>query len=149
MIARARHILVKTDEFLSASEAEHRLAGIRERIVNGEDFGELARVHSDDALSGAKGGELGWIMPGELTGSVEAAMNDLEIGEVSQPVQSPFGFHLLEVLERKTENMGEEVARARARSQLVAQKSEERYVQWLIRLRDEAYVEILDEEFKP
>lgn len=139
-----RHILMRTDEFLSDAEAEHRLEQLRERILNGEDFNELARVHSDDTLSAAKGGELGWISPGELVPAFEEEMQRLKPGEVSVPIQSPFGFHIIEVLDRRQKNMGEEATRARARAQLVARKSDERYEQWLRKLRDESFVEILE-----
>ena len=143
-----RHILIRTDEFLSEDEAKHRLEGIRERIVNGEDFGQLAQIHSADSISASKGGELGWVMPGELTGSFEDAMNELNEGELSEPVQSPFGLHLIQVLDRREENMGEAVTRGRARAQLVQQKSEERYQRWLRQLRNNAYVEILDQDLR-
>jgi len=143
-----RHILIKTDEFLSQSEAEHRVEQLRERVLNGESFPDLARVHSDDPISAIKGGDLGWVMPGELTGSFEDAMGKLKAGEVSEPVFSPFGFHLIQVLDRRQQNMGEEVTRGRARAQLVAQKSEERYESWLKRMRDQSYVEILDDNLK-
>lgn len=143
---KVRHILIRTDEFLSETEAKYRLAEITDRIRNGADFGELARVHSDDAISAGKGGELGWVMPGELTGSFEAAMEGLGIGVLSEPVQSPFGFHLIEVLDRRQQNMGDAVTRGRARGQLVAEKSEEKYEDWVQRLRDQSYIEILDED---
>lgn len=140
-----RHILMKVDEFLSESEAAQRLDEIRDRILNGEDFAELARIHSDDPVSAAQGGDLGWVMPGELTGPFEAEMNVLEPGEISRPLRSSFGLHLIQVLERRQENMGEEVMRGRARAQLISQKTDEEYEQWLRRLRDEAFVEILDQ----
>lgn len=140
-----RHILMRTDEFLSDSEAQHRLDQLRERILNGEDFANLARVHSDDTVSAAKGGELGWVNPGEMVPAFEDVMGKLQPGEISEPVQSPYGFHIIEVLDRRQKNMGEEATRARARAQLVAQKSDERYEQWLRRLRDESFVEILEQ----
>ena len=141
---KVRHILMRTDEFLSDSEAQYRLQQLRERVLNGEDFSELARIHSDDTLSAAKGGELGWVSPGELVPAFEEAMRQLNPGDISEPVQSPFGFHVIEVLDRRQQVMGEEVTRARARAQLVAQKSDERYEQWLRRLRDGSFVEILE-----
>ena len=140
-----RHILLRTDEFLSEAEAKHRIEQLRERIVNGEDFTALARVHSDDPISATKGGDLGWVSTGELTASFEEAMSKLEPGATSEPVQSPFGWHLIQVLDRRETQMGSEATRGRARAQLVAQKSEERYDQWLRRLRDEAFVEILED----
>lgn len=145
---RVRHILIKTDEFLSEAEASHRLEQIRERVLNGDDFAELARVHSDDPVSAIKGGDLGWVMPGEVTGAFEDEMSRLSIDQISHPVKSPFGLHIIQVRERREQNMGEEVTRARARAQLIAQKSDERYDTWLRRLRDESFVNILDEELK-
>ena len=145
---KVRHILFRTDEFLSQSEAEHRVEQIRERILNGDDFAELAQVYSNDPISATKGGELGWVMPGELTGSFEETMNKLDVRELSGPVLSPFGLHLIQVLDRRQQNMGKEVTRGRARAQLVAEKSGERYEDWLRRLRDESYVEILDDSLK-
>ena len=142
---QVRHILMRTDEFLSNSEAQHRMEQLRERILNGEDFSELARIHSDDTVSAAKGGELGWVSPGELVPAFEETMGRLQPGEISQPIQSPFGFHIIEVLDRRQKIMGSEATRARARAQLVAQKSDERYEQWLRRLRDESFVEILEQ----
>jgi peptidyl-prolyl cis-trans isomerase SurA len=145
---KVRHILFRTDEFLSQAEAEQRVEQIRERILNGEDFAKLAQVYSNDPISATKGGELGWVMPGELTGSFEDAMSKLDVREMSGPVLSPFGLHLIQVLDRRQQNMGKEVTRGRARAQLVAEKSEERYEDWLRRLRDESYVEILDDGLK-
>lgn len=142
---KVRHILIRVDEFLSESEAEHRVHQLRERILNGESFADLARVHSADPMSAVKGGELGWTMPGELTGSFEEAMSKLAPGELSGPVFSPYGFHLIQVEDRREKNMGKEVTRGRARARLVAQKSDERYESWLRRLRSEAYIEILDD----
>ena len=145
---QVRHILIRTDEFLSQSEAENRIEQLRERVLNGEDFAQMARVHSADPISATKGGELGWVMPGELTGSFEDAMNKLDIGELSESVLSPFGLHLIQVLDRREQNMGKEVTRGRARAQLVAEKSKESYEEWLRRLRDESYVEILDKNLR-
>ena len=142
---KVRHILMRTDEFLSEAEAKHRLEQLRERVLNGEDFSVLARVHSDDPLSATKGGDLGWVSEGELTGTIEEAMGKLEPGVISEPIQSAFGWHLIQVMDRREQRMGDEATRGRARAQLVAQKSEERYEQWLRRLRDESFVEILEE----
>lgn len=143
-----RHILMKTDEFLSEAEAGHRLEEIRNRVINGDDFAELARVYSADPVSAARGGELGWVSPGELTGPFEQVMNNLKPGEISRPVQSSFGLHLIQVLDRREQVAGEKVTRARARGQLMGQKSDELYEQWLRRLSDESYIEILDDELK-
>ena len=119
---------------------------LRERLANGAaKFEDLARLYSNDGSAG-KGGDLGWIYPGDTVPDFERAMNSLKPGEVSQPVESPFGFHLIEVLERKTEEVSRERQRLLARQTLREQKLEEAYEDWLRQLRDRAYVEYrLDE----
>ena len=94
-----RHILFKTNELVSENEARNRLRALKERLENKADFAELARVHSEDA-SAARGGDLGWILPGDTVPEFERAMNALKPGEISDPVRTPFGWHLIQVLER-------------------------------------------------
>jgi peptidyl-prolyl cis-trans isomerase SurA len=142
---RARHILIKTNELVSESEARNRLRALKERLDNKANFAELARVHSEDA-SASKGGELGWLSPGDTVPEFERAMNLLKPGEISEPVQSPFGWHLIQVLERRTEDMSKERQRLLARQQLRARKSDEAYQEWVRQLRDKAYVELRLEE---
>ncbi len=143
---RARHILVRTSEVVSESEARRRLADLRERIVSGQaDFGEMARVHSDDN-SAARGGELDWIYPGDTVPDFERALNELKVGEISQPVKTPFGYHLIQVLERRSADMSPERRRLQARQALRERKSEEAYQEWLRQVRDQAYVELRLEE---
>ena len=99
---RARHILVRTSEVVSENEARRRVADLRERITNGgADFAALAKAHSDDTASAARGGELDWIYPGDTVPDFERALQELRPGELSQPVKTPFGYHLIEVLERR------------------------------------------------
>ncbi len=136
----ARHILIKVNELVSASEAQHKLADLRERLANGASFAELARLFSQDG-SASKGGDLGWIYPGDTVPEFERAMNILPIGEVSQPVQTPFGFHLIEVLERRVQDASNDRQRARVRQVLRERKLDEAYQDWLRQLRDRAYVE--------
>lgn len=140
----ARHILVKTSELISDAEARRRLVGLRERIDNGADFAELARLHSTD-LSAAKGGDLGWVSPGDTVPDFERAMNQLKPGEVSQPVRSPFGWHLIQVLERRVD-VSAERQRQVARQALRERKADEAYQDWLRQMRDRAYVEYRAEE---
>lgn len=137
---RARHILIKVNELVSSDEARHKLAILKERIDNGADFAELARLHSND-LSAAKGGDLGWLYPGDTVPDFERAMDALKPGEISAPVQSPFGWHLIQVLERKSAEAGEERKRLLARQALRERKADEAYEDWLRQLRDRAYVE--------
>jgi peptidyl-prolyl cis-trans isomerase SurA len=142
---RARHILIKSSEVVSEADARRRLAGLRERIVGGADFAELARLNSQDGTA-ARGGELGWVHPGDTVPEFERAMNALKPGELSEPVRSPFGFHLIQVLERRTTDMSAERQRLQARQQLRERKSEEAYQEWLRQLRDRTYVELRLEE---
>ena len=142
---RARHILIKVNELVSEAEARRKLVGLKERIDNGADFAELARLQSND-LSAAKGGDLGWLYQGDTVPEFEAAMDALKINQISQPVQSPFGFHLIEVLERRTENATDERQRLAARQVLRDRKSDEAYQDWVRQIRDRAYVEYRVEE---
>ncbi len=143
--ARARHILIKVNELVSAAEAKRKLVSLKERLDNGADFAELARLHSND-LSAAKGGDLGWLYQGDTVPEFEAAMDALKINQISQPVQSPFGFHLIEVLERRTENATDERQRLAARQVLRERKADEAYQDWVRQIRDRAYVEYRVEE---
>lgn len=137
---RARHILIKTSEVLSDTEAEARLLALRERVVNGADFGELAKANSAD-LSAAKGGDLGWVNPGDTVPEFERAMNALKPGEVSPAVRSPFGWHLIQVMERRQQDVTEERKRNAARAILRDRKAEAAYDDWLRQLRDSTYVD--------
>lgn len=139
--ARVRHILIRTNEILSETEARARLIGLRERIENGTDFGEIARLHSQDG-SASKGGELGWVSPGETVPDFERTVNQLKIGELSQPVKTEFGWHLIQVLERRSEDMSKERQRLAARQALRNRKSDEAYEEFVRQLRDKAFVDL-------
>ena len=143
---RMRHILIRTNEAVSESDARRRLETLRERIVTGgEDFGALARVHSEDGTS-ARGGELDWVYPGDTVPEFERAYAALRIGEVSQPVRTQFGYHLIQVLERRSSDLSPERRRLQARQALRDRKAEEAYQEWLRQLRDQTYVDLrLDE----
>jgi len=142
---RARHILVKTSEVVSEEDAQRRLASLRERIVAGADFAELARLNSEDGTA-ARGGDLGWVYPGDTVPEFERAMNALAPGELSAPVRTPFGFHLIEVQERRTADLSAERQRQQARLALRERKAGDAYQEWLRQLRDRTYVELrLDE----
>jgi peptidyl-prolyl cis-trans isomerase SurA len=139
---RVRHILVRASELVSEAEARRKLADLRERIVIGRaDFGELARQHSEDATAG-RGGSLDWVYPGDTVPDFERAMNVLQPGEVSEPVKTPFGWHLIQVLERRTAGLTPERRRMQARLALRERKGDEAFQDWLRQLRDRAYVEI-------
>jgi peptidyl-prolyl cis-trans isomerase SurA len=142
---RARHILIRTTELVSENEARSRLRNLKERLENKADFAELARAHSEDA-SAARGGDLGWLSPGDTVPEFERAMAALAPGQVSDPVLTPFGWHLIQVLERRNEDMSKERQRLLARQALRARKSDENYQEWVRQLRDRAYVELRLEE---
>jgi peptidyl-prolyl cis-trans isomerase SurA len=139
---KVRHILIKTNELIDDAEAKRRLLALKQRISDGDDFSTLARANSDDKASALKGGDLGWISPGALVPPFEAAMKELAIGEISDPVQTQFGWHLIQVLDRKNKDESEQYKKNKAREEIRKRKIEEETELWLRRLRDEAYVDI-------
>jgi len=140
-----RHILLRAREGLSDAEARDRLQKLRQRIDGGADFAELARVHSEDATA-AKGGDLGWITAGDTVPEFERAMNALATGGVSQPVQTPFGWHLVQVVARRSDELSEDRKKLAARQAIRARKADEAYQDWLRQSRDRAFVENRFEE---
>jgi len=136
----ARHILIRTNEQVSEADAVRKLQVLRERIMAGADFGELARLNSDDA-SAPRGGDLGWLYPGDTVPEFERAMNALKVGEVSQPVRTQFGVHLIQVLERRRADASADRLRLEARRLLRERRIDEQYQEWLRQLRDRTYVE--------
>ncbi|MHA4868262.1 peptidylprolyl isomerase [Duganella sp. PWIR1] len=144
----ARHILIKVTPAMSAADAKRKLLELKERLDNNAaKFEDLARLVSNDG-SAAKGGDLGWLYPGDTMPEFEAAMNNLKIGEVSQPVETSFGLHLIEVLERKSDDVSKERERNNARQALRERKMEEATESWQREVRDRAYVEYRNEEDK-
>jgi len=141
-----RHILLRPSEILSAAEARQQLLNLRERIQNGEDFAALARAHSEDPTSAANGGDLGWVNPGQMVPEFEKAMNALKPNQLSEPVRTPFGLHLIQVLGRRTHDVTKERMLDSARQQIHARKADERYEQWSRQLRDEAFVEYINDD---
>ena len=136
----ARHILIKTSELVSESEARDRLQEIKRSIDAGADFAEQARLHSEDG-SAAQGGELGWISPGETVPEFETAMNALKEKQISGLVKSGFGWHLIQVLERRNADVSEQQKKQQARNAIRAYKSDEAYQDWLRQLRDRAFID--------
>ncbi len=142
----ARHILVKTNEVLNANAARSRLRVLRARILNGADFTELARASSDDPGSAVKGGDLGWLSPGDTIPPFEKTMNSLEVNAISEPFETQFGWHIVQVLGRRDRDSTEEVRRAKAAEALQKRKIDEELQSWFRQIRDEAYIEYrLDE----
>ena len=142
---QARHILIKTNELTSAADARRRILDLKERLDHGANFQELAKLHSEDA-SASSGGNLGWVSPGDTVPEFEHALNALQPGQVSEPVQSPFGWHLIQVIERRTQDVSDERQRQTARRTIHARKADAAFEEWLQRLRDRAYVEYRLEE---
>ncbi|MGH8499592.1 MAG: peptidylprolyl isomerase [Methylococcales bacterium] len=139
---KVQHILLKTSDLFSDEDARKKLLALKLRIEDGDDFGVLAKAHSEDKASALKGGDLGWIGPGVLVPSFEEAMASLKPGEISDPVQTQFGWHLIKVLDRAERDNTDEYRKEQAREEIRKQKIEEETELWLRRLRNEAFVEI-------
>lgn len=135
-----RHILLRSKEGLSEAEARGKLADIRTKIVGGADFAEMAKVNSDDA-SASKGGDLGWVAPGDTVPEFERVMNALKDNEISEPIQTPFGWHLVQVLERRSDEMSADRKKILARQAIRQRKADEAYQDWIRQSRDRAFVE--------
>jgi peptidyl-prolyl cis-trans isomerase SurA len=139
---KVRHILVKTNELVDDAEAQKRLSALKARIAEGDDFAALARAHSDDKGSALKGGSLDWVSPGDLVKPFEEAMVKLGINELSEPVQTQFGWHIIQVLGRENKDDSSEFKKNLVRDAIRKRKIEEETELWMRRLRDEAFVEI-------
>ena len=140
----ARHILFRVDRAVSEEDALIKAMDIRNRIVVlGEDFEQLAKITSDDP-SGVKGGTLGWLMPGETVPEFEQALNSLEPGTVSEPVRTQFGYHLIEVLDRRDSDVSVERQKAVARQAILQQKLEFRFEEWVRQVRDTTFIKYVD-----
>ncbi|HEW97906.1 MAG: molecular chaperone SurA [Candidatus Parabeggiatoa sp. nov. 3] len=139
--SKARHILIKTNELVSDFEAQNRLQELKVRIEHGDDFAELARAHSDDTGSAANGGALqDWINPGTLIPLFEKVMNAIPLKQISDPFKSPYGWHIIQVLERRQHDNTQQALRTRAKRQIHQRKEEEELQAWLRQLRDAAYI---------
>ena len=138
---QVRHILLKPDALHSDAENRIRIEQLALRLRGGDDFAALARSNSQDTLSAARGGDLGWVSPGELVPQFEESMDALQPGEVSSPVKTQFGWHIIQVVDRRDYDSTEEFKRSRARKMIRSRKADEETFLWLRRLRDESYVE--------
>jgi peptidyl-prolyl cis-trans isomerase SurA len=137
-----RHILIKTNDLIDDAEAKKRLFDLKERMAQGEDFAALARTHSDDKGSALKGGSLDWVGPGDLVKPFEETMEKLGINQISEPVQTQFGWHLIQVLDRESKDNSDDYKKNQIRDAIRKRKIEEETELWIRRLRDEAFVEI-------
>ena len=142
-----RHILIKLSEITSENEGRQKLMSIKERLENGIKFEDMAKQYSEDPSSN-NGGDLGWINPGDTVPEFEKIMKQLNANQISDPIKTPFGWHLIQVLERRSQDMSKESARIQARQQIKMRKSEEAYQDWLQELRDRSFVELrLEDNF--
>jgi peptidyl-prolyl cis-trans isomerase SurA len=137
----ARHILIKPTELLSIDDAHAKIAALRQRIVDGANFAILAETNSDDPGSAAEGGSLGWVNPGTMVPAFEEQMNKLKPGEISQPFKTKFGWHIVQVMERRDYDDTSELKRKQARQDIGKRKADDALQNWLRELRTEAYVE--------
>lgn len=148
---KVRHILIQTNELVSELEAQSRLAELKSRVEQGHHFDELARAHSDDkttagkggliTISTAQGGLTEWVNPGDMVPEFEAVMNDLSANQVSEPFKSRYGWHIIQVLERRQYDNTEQALRMNAANQIHERKRKEELAAWWQQLRDEAYIE--------
>jgi peptidyl-prolyl cis-trans isomerase SurA len=138
----ARHILMRPNEVQDDATTRQRLSALRDRVLAGEDFGALASVTSEDPGSASRGGDLGWSSPGTFDPAFEDALSALKENEISEPFRTQFGWHIVQLLGRRTHDQSDEVRRQRVLTALRESKVDEETELWLRRLRDEAYVEI-------
>lgn len=136
----ARHILIKLSEIMNEKDGKLKIDSIKQRLDNGEKFEVLARQFSEDG-SASSGGDLGWVNPGDTVAQFEKAMSELNIGQISAPVRSQFGWHVIQLLERRKQDMSKEAARLKARQEIKTRKADEAYQDWIRELRDRAFVE--------
>lgn len=139
---KARHILISTNEVVSDQDARTRLEQLRERIINGDDFGALAQSHSDDKGSAINGGDLGWVNPGAMVPLFEQQMNELAPNKISQPFRTQFGWHIVQLLDQRDYDSTDEVLENNALVAVRRRKADEATDLWLRRLRDEAYIDL-------
>jgi peptidyl-prolyl cis-trans isomerase SurA len=137
-----RHVLLRPNEILDEDAVKQKLLGLRSQIAGGDDFATIAQTMSEDTTSAADGGDLGWISPGDFVPEFEQVVAALPLNELSEPIKSRFGWHLVEVLDRRSHDTTDEVKREECARQVRASKAEEERELWLRRLRDQAFVEL-------
>jgi peptidyl-prolyl cis-trans isomerase SurA len=137
----ARHVLIKVNELVSEADAKVKIDRVKDRLDSGAKFEEIAKLNSEDG-SAAKGGDLGWINSGDTVGEFQDAMNKLAVNQISAPVRSPFGWHIIQVLERRKQDVTAERERAEAQLAIRQRKADEQFQAWVREIRDRAYVEI-------
>ncbi|MDH3767038.1 MAG: peptidylprolyl isomerase, partial [Gammaproteobacteria bacterium] len=138
----ARHILIQPNQVVTSEQAKQKLVDILARLNDGEDFATIAAAESDDASGASAGGELGWASLGNFVPEFEAQLDALEKMEISEPFETPFGWHIVQLLDTRTYDSTLDVRRNQAAVTLRERKFEEEAQDWIRQLRDEAYVEI-------
>ena len=138
----ARHILIKPNQIRDQQTTIDQLGKLRERSLAGEDFAILAKEFSEDPGSALSGGELGWSTPGMFVPEFEQTMSTIAINDISAPFSSQFGWHILQVTERRQQDFSSEILRNKAQNMLRQRKYEEELQVWLQEIRDEAFIEI-------
>ncbi|WP_339615933.1 peptidylprolyl isomerase [uncultured Gilvimarinus sp.] len=141
---KARHILIKTSEIMDDETAKEKLTELKTQIEGGADFAELARENSEDIGSMLEGGDLGWATPGTFVPAFENAMANSEIDEIAGPFKSQFGWHILQVTDRRQEDMSDVVIRNKAAQMMRERRFDEELQVWLLELRENAYLDIKD-----
>jgi peptidyl-prolyl cis-trans isomerase SurA len=139
---KARHILLKASAIRNEAATEAAINNLRTRIINGEDFAALAREHSEDIGSATEGGDLGWTSPGQLVGAFQDAMDNTEINDVSPAFKSQFGWHILQVTDRREQDVSQDLHKNIARNFIHQRKYDDELQDWLQKIRDEAYVDV-------
>jgi len=143
--SEVRHILIEADNSIGMKHAAKKLKDIRKRIEAGEDFSQLARIYSDDSGSAATGGSLGWVSPGQMVKPFEDMFSKLTLKEVSEPVETQFGMHIIQVMDRRQENVTERVIRNRVERVLRRQRADREFSQWVRQLKEQAYISYVSE----
>ncbi|NMT62414.1 peptidylprolyl isomerase [Marinobacter orientalis] len=144
--SKVRHILVRTSETVSESQAEEAIRDIYQQLQNGADFGALAREYSDDPVSGSDGGNLGWVSPGQMVPEFEQAMMQADVGELKGPFRSQFGWHILEVQDRRQQDISGDLRESEARQAIYRRKFDTELQNWLREIRDEAFIEFKNDD---
>jgi peptidyl-prolyl cis-trans isomerase SurA len=139
---KVSHILVMPNEIRSDKDVQARIKQVHNKLDNGDNFADLAKEYSDDPGSAANGGDLGWVNPGDMVPAFDRVMNDINPGVLSKPFKSKFGWHILQVVERKETDLGEQVQRNQIYQMLQSRQFEEELPIWLRKIRAEAYVDI-------
>lgn len=141
-----RHILLKPGVNMTEAEADRQIHNLYEQLKSGKDFAAMARQYSLDHASAAKGGDLGWVTPDELVPSFAEAMGELSVNTISKPVKTPFGWHLIQVLERKTVDDSDAYQRQQVRQFLYQRKFNEAVQNWQQHMRSSAYIQIVEKD---